>query len=109
MVEHEVTYVWVKGHAGIFENERCDELATLGIKSSNRIVDSEYVDRTNKGKNYGEILSEGDECRKCGTSLIKRVPKKRKVRNNNYFEYYLLCPNCNCMYMIESAKREVNK
>ena len=25
---HEVTWVWVKGHAGHPENERCDELAT---------------------------------------------------------------------------------
>lgn len=26
--KHEVTFVWVKGHAGHPENERCDELAT---------------------------------------------------------------------------------
>ena len=25
---HQVTFVWVKGHAGHPENERCDELAT---------------------------------------------------------------------------------
>ncbi len=25
---HTVTFVWVKGHAGHPENERCDELAT---------------------------------------------------------------------------------
>lgn len=25
---HEVTFIWVKGHAGHPENERCDELAT---------------------------------------------------------------------------------
>ena len=25
---HDVTFVWVKGHAGHPENERCDELAT---------------------------------------------------------------------------------
>ena len=27
--EHTITYVWVKGHAGHPENERCDELAVL--------------------------------------------------------------------------------
>lgn len=28
MAPHEVTFVWVKGHAGNFYNERCDTLAT---------------------------------------------------------------------------------
>jgi len=27
-MEHEVTFVWVKGHAGHPQNERCDKLAT---------------------------------------------------------------------------------
>lgn len=30
--EHKVEFVWVKGHAGYPENERCDELATGEIK-----------------------------------------------------------------------------
>ena len=29
---HEVTIVWVKGHAGHPENERCDKLATAAIE-----------------------------------------------------------------------------
>ncbi len=36
---HDVTFVWVKGHAGHPENERCDELATGAIKGDNLIVD----------------------------------------------------------------------
>lgn len=36
---HDVTFVWVKGHAGHPENERCDELATGAIKSGNLLVD----------------------------------------------------------------------
>lgn len=31
---HEVSFVWVKGHDGHIENERCDHLATSAIKSS---------------------------------------------------------------------------
>jgi len=30
---HQVEWVWVKGHAGHVENERCDELARLAIKN----------------------------------------------------------------------------
>lgn len=32
--EHEVTFVWVKGHAGHIENERCDSLAVQYIKEN---------------------------------------------------------------------------
>jgi len=35
-----VTYHWVKGHAGHIENERCDELAVSAALSSNLKVDS---------------------------------------------------------------------
>lgn len=30
---HKVSFVWVKGHAGHPENERCDELAVSGYKA----------------------------------------------------------------------------
>lgn len=30
--KHDITFNWVKGHAGNIENERCDELATSEIK-----------------------------------------------------------------------------
>ena len=31
--QHTVTFVWVKGHAGHPENERCDQLATAQIRA----------------------------------------------------------------------------
>ncbi len=37
--KHDVSFVWVKGHAGHSENERCDELATSAIKGDNLIED----------------------------------------------------------------------
>lgn len=33
--KHDVTWHWVKGHAGIPENERADELARLGMATTN--------------------------------------------------------------------------
>ncbi len=36
---HSVTFVWVKGHAGHPENERCDKLATTAADSENLIDD----------------------------------------------------------------------
>ena len=40
---HEVAYVWVKGHDGNPENERCDELATLAADGEELQEDAGYV------------------------------------------------------------------
>ena len=39
---HEVTYHWVRGHAGHLENERCDALATAAADGENLLVDGGY-------------------------------------------------------------------
>ena len=40
---HDVEFVWVKGHAGIRENERCDRLAVTAAHGSNLAVDRGYT------------------------------------------------------------------
>lgn len=40
--QHDVTFVWVKGHAGHQENERCDELATAAADGEDLIEDDGY-------------------------------------------------------------------
>ncbi|MDY2588211.1 ribonuclease HI [Winogradskyella aquimaris] len=109
--KHEVNFNWVKGHAGHIENERCDYLANLGIHSENKVKDDGYLDYLENIEDYQEksITKEGDLCRKCNTPTIKKVPNKRKVKKHQtyYFEYYLYCPNCKAMYMVEDAKREL--
>lgn len=37
--DHQITYHWVKGHAGHEMNERCDALATSAADGSNLLVD----------------------------------------------------------------------
>ena len=39
---HEVTWVWVKGHAGHPENERCDELATAAADGADLLEDAGF-------------------------------------------------------------------
>lgn len=39
---HEVTFIWVKGHAGHPENERCDELATAAADGPGKIDDEGF-------------------------------------------------------------------
>ena len=40
---HEIEFIWVKGHAGIAENERCDRLAVNAAHGSNLLVDEGYA------------------------------------------------------------------
>jgi len=41
--KHQVEFVWVKGHAGNRENERCDRLAVQAAKGKNLLEDKGYT------------------------------------------------------------------
>ena len=41
--EHDVKFVWVRGHAGNKENEVCDQLATTAASQENLLEDSGYI------------------------------------------------------------------
>lgn len=43
MKPHKVTFVWVKGHAGHAQNERCDVLATTAADGDNLMVDDGFL------------------------------------------------------------------
>lgn len=107
-LQEKVTFNWVKGHAGHAENERCDELALLALDENNLLEDEGY--KPNEQSSVIKIKVEGDLCRKCNTKVIKKETKKKvpKPDQTYYFDYYLLCPKCKTMYMVEEAKREVN-
>ena len=40
--KHDVEFVWVKGHAGTAENERCDQLATQAAMAQDLDEDTGY-------------------------------------------------------------------
>lgn len=44
---HNVTFTWVKGHAGNKENERCDELTNIVRTSENLQIDEGYNKQIN--------------------------------------------------------------
>ena len=51
--QHQVKFVWIKGHAGHPENERCDELAVMAANSPKKEIDHEYVKSLDNSENEG--------------------------------------------------------
>jgi len=104
--QHKIEFEWIKGHAGLDANERCDELSMTALKQLNLPADEGY-ENFPKDSRVSKIKQEGQLCRKCSTPVVKKVPRrKKKPGQTYYYEYYLYCPNCNSMYMVEEAKRQ---
>ncbi len=56
-----------------------------------------------------KVTEVGHPCRKCGAPVISRVPRgNRKPDQAFYYEYYLACPQCHTMYMVDAAKRSLS-
>lgn len=134
--KHKVRFRWVKGHAGIAENERCDELAVAGAQSGTSHADVGYMAEIGNSKPElaesetarqskpghaihskiagGEAIThraEGEPCRKCGTPIVRREtkPKPHKPGQNYFYEWYLWCPGCHTMYLVDDAKRPIRR
>lgn len=119
---HDVTFQWVPGHQGIIENERCDQLASRAAKAAELLDDIGYpptAPPTNpmacspprSVNNRVRQTAAGEPCRHCSTPLIRRSPKrkKRKPGQEFYYEWYLYCPGCRRMYMVEEGKRRLEE
>lgn len=103
---HGVEFKWVKGHDGNRLNEKCDFLSVTSLKQKDLPIDEGYENRPDDEGQKVKITDEGQPCRKCQMPVVKRKPhKKPKASQMYYFEYYLYCPNCHTMYMVDEAKR----
>jgi len=125
--KHNIKFNWVKWHNGHPENERCDELATLAMTMDNLLEDEFYMENYDsknnienkigwiqdlplqKSKNTNKISKEWDICWKCNTPVIKKIPKKKKLKPDQkyYYEYFFSCLWCKTIYMPNEAKREI--
>jgi ribonuclease HI len=104
---HQVEFQWVKGHAGNQENERCDQLSDAALRQPNLPADEGYEHKP-QAEGVRPAMQAGDPCRKCSTPVTKQTPRKKHSRDF-YYEFYLLCPKCKTMYMVEEAKRLVEQ
>lgn len=114
VARHAVTPHWVKGHSGVAENERCDALALEGASAARLPPDPGYRAASSppvrpaapaaKGPKV-KVTAVGQPCRKCGTPVVKRIPRQAPAGTRRYtYAFYLLCPACRTMYMVEEAK-----
>ena len=94
---HEVDFIWVKGHDGNPENERCDKLAYTARHQKDLLLDELYENPLPKPEPV-KMEHDGQPCRKCSTPVIKLKSKK--------FRFYLFCPNCKASYKIETDKQD---
>lgn len=104
---HRVAFTWVKGHAGDPDNERSDQLSMLFLGQQDLPADEGYESRPEADRAARmKVTHEGQPCRKCSTPVVRRIPRRtRKPDQAYYFEYYLFCPKCGTMYMLDDAKR----
>ncbi len=105
--KHQVEFKWVRGHAGNRENERCDQLSMQFLGQKDLATDEGYEHKPEKASpKQVKITREGQPCRKCSTPVIMKTPNSKPKRDQAYyFEYYLYCPQCHTMYMVENARR----
>jgi len=103
---HEVEFLWVRGHIGVKENERCDELADAALRQPDLPADEGYENRPVDVR--PPIKEEGEPCWKCDEPVIKR-PGRVKAKREYYFDYYFYCPKCHATYQVEEARREMEK
>lgn len=64
-------------------------------------------------KSRVKITHENQPCRKCGTPVVKRIPRRGDYAHEEreskqkayYYEWYLFCPGCGTFYYVNEAKR----
>lgn len=134
-LKHEVEMIWVKGHSGIADNERCDQLASAAVAKQSRQIDQGYVASIKKKRagTTGQLFDNsqlstpkqsvvaaagasvprgpkpkkvGDPCRNCHDPLIKRETKKHNPNAAYWYSWHLFCEKCRRIYHVEEAKME---
>lgn len=112
---HEVTFLYSKDRKML----ECLSIAEIAFKNSNILIDEFYENPVNQEQIESvavqkeqvnlKIKKDGDLCRKCNTPVIQKTPSRKKIKKNQsyYFEYYMFCPNCKTMYMVEEARKTI--
>lgn len=92
----------VEVQAGLFDLPT--ESANHEIKKSEQTPSSQADGSSRK------VTRAGQGCRKCGEAVEKRTPNRKiKPGQSYYYEYYLQCPKCGTIYLVDDARRAVDR
>jgi ribonuclease HI len=75
-LRHEVEMVWIKGHAGLADNEHCDKLAAAAMKSKELAVDLQDV-ASPKSKQSAK-----QQTKTQSKTSTKKKKKRKKAKTN---------------------------
>ncbi len=131
-LKHDVEMVWVKGHAGIQDNERCDQLASEAMRSTELLTDQ--IELTPKAPSNGSVQGSskaiqytkkvetqpaslngssqkkgpcpkkaGDPCHFCAMPVVQKRSKNKKKKPPHDGPFYLLCEACSRAYPTQKA------
>ena len=65
-------------------------------------------EKPNAARRNGAINRAGQPCRKCGVPVVRQTPgRKIKPGQTYYYAWYLVCPNCKTIYLVDEARRTV--
>jgi ribonuclease HI len=98
-----------EGYEQLAEDGGEFQAGLFDITGDSENVDAQSTDRAKgaaKTTASRKVTSEGQACRKCGAPVEKRKPtRKVKPGQSYYYEYYLQCPKCGTIYLVEDARR----
>ncbi|MCA9136858.1 MAG: ribonuclease HI [Planctomycetales bacterium] len=109
-LKHDVELIWIKGHAGLQDNDRCDQLATEAMQSKSLEIDTGFQAEASPKVVSKKVATtkkkptkEGDPCQHCGHAMEKRYTKKRSPNAIKRHEWYLYCAKCKQSYHTKEA------
>lgn len=112
-LKHQVKMVWVKGHAGVADNVRCDQLATEAMAVDKLLVDEGFSDETEtvkvskksaKKPKAPKPKAAGDPCPNCKMLLMRRETSTINPNSAYYYPWQLYCQKCRRVYHVKSAR-----
>ena len=101
---HDVTFAWIRGHAGNRDNERCDELAERGRCKPDNPPDTGYE---NPDSEESRVTREGQPCPVCLTPVAVELRHRSKWKHKILSKpaTLLYCVTCNVRYEVQSESR----
>ena len=104
--KHEVEFEWVKGHAGIPENERCDQMAMRAASQKNLKPDEVYEKAV---KFWSPIRDIGPEDRAAVIGLIEVLDDKNESAREQAVEALMKINTPEAQKALEELKKKTIK